>query len=100
MALQSGLVISIIYWSYSEAGELTRISHHLTAEARNKPAIPTLRLLAVLNVLFKYASERRAPCNDGLLTHFASPRGEESGLSALTILARKKFRFPPRRVAP
>ena len=39
---------------------LTRISHHLTVEARNKPAITALRLLAVLNVLFKYASARRA----------------------------------------
>ena len=39
---------------------LTRISHHLTVEARNKPAITALRLLAVLNVLFTYASARRA----------------------------------------
>ena len=38
-----------------------RISHHLTVEARDKPAITSLRLLAVLNVLFnKYASARRA----------------------------------------
>ncbi len=34
---------------------LTRISHHLTVEARNRPATTVLRLLAVLNVLFKYA---------------------------------------------
>ena len=34
---------------------LARFSHHLTVEARNKPAITALRLLAVLNVLFKYA---------------------------------------------
>ncbi len=34
---------------------LTRISHHLTVEARNTPAITALRLLAVLNVGFKYA---------------------------------------------
>ncbi len=34
---------------------LTRFSHHLTVEARNKPAITALRLLAVLNVGFKYA---------------------------------------------
>ncbi len=34
---------------------LTRFSHHLTAEARNRPAITSLCLLAVLNVLFKYA---------------------------------------------
>ena len=34
---------------------LTRFSHHLTVEARNRPATTALRLLAVLNVLFKYA---------------------------------------------
>ena len=39
---------------------LARFSHHLTVEARDKPAITSLRLLAVLNVLFKYASARRA----------------------------------------
>ncbi len=39
---------------------LVRISHYLTAEARNRPAITALRLLAVLNVLFEYASARRA----------------------------------------
>ena len=41
-------------------GHLARISHHLTVEARDKLAITSLRLLAVLNVLFKYASARRA----------------------------------------
>ncbi len=35
--------------------DLARISHHLTVEARNSPAITVLRLLAVLNVGFKYA---------------------------------------------
>ena len=30
------------------------------AEARNRPAITSLRLLTVLNVLFKYASARWA----------------------------------------
>ena len=34
---------------------LARFSCHLTVEARNRPAITTLRLLAVLNVGFKYA---------------------------------------------
>ena len=34
---------------------LGRISHHLTVEARDRPAITALRLLVVLNVLFKYA---------------------------------------------
>ena len=37
---------------------LARISHHLTAEARDKPIITSLRLLTVLTVLFKYASAR------------------------------------------
>ncbi len=37
---------------------LARISHQLTVEARNRPAITSLRLLTVLNVLFKYASAR------------------------------------------
>ena len=92
--------------------DLARISHHLTAEARHKPAMTALRLLTVLNVLSrsgaergslllllepkyewlgctrkstpasfkKCGAERRAPCTDGLLTHFASPRGEKSGL--------------------
>ena len=34
---------------------LARFSHHLPVEARNRPAITALRLLAVLNGLFKYA---------------------------------------------
>ena len=64
---------------------LTRISHHLTAEARDKAAIPSLRLLAVLTVLSSTPPpvERRAPRTDGLLTPFASPRGEKSGLIRL-----------------
>ena len=37
------------------AGRLARISHQLTVEARDRPAITSLRLLTVLNVLFKYA---------------------------------------------
>ena len=39
---------------------LARISHHLTVEARDRPAITSLRLLAVLNVLSEYASARQA----------------------------------------
>ncbi len=35
---------------------LARISHQLTVEAPDRPAITSLRLLTVLNVLFKYAS--------------------------------------------
>ena len=66
---------------------LVRISHRLTVEARNRPAITALRLLVALNAGFQYArivhelgAERGAPLTDGLLTHFASPRGEKSRL--------------------
>jgi len=37
-------------------------STHLTVEARDRPAIASLRLLAVLTVLFKYTSARQASC--------------------------------------
>ena len=62
---------------------LARISHHLTVEARNRPAITSLRFLAVLNVLSSTPPlvKRRAPRTDVPLTHFASPRGEKSGLA-------------------
>ena len=36
------------------------MSHHQTAEARGMTAMTSLRLLAVLNVLFKYACARQA----------------------------------------
>ena len=52
------------------SGNLTRISHHLTVEARHRPAITALRLLAVLNVLFKYAphySRNAAPSGTRLV---------------------------------
>ncbi len=39
---------------------LTRFSHHLPAEARDRAVITALRLPAVLTVLFKYASARQA----------------------------------------
>ena len=70
------------YGSPKSMGELARISHHLTAEARDRPAITSLRLLAVLTVLSSTPPlvKRRAPRTDGPLTHFASPRGEKSGL--------------------
>ena len=42
----------------SEPRTLARISHQLTVEAHDRPAITSLRLLTVLNVLFKYASAR------------------------------------------
>jgi hypothetical protein len=37
---------------------LARISHQLSAAARDKAASTSLRLLTVLDVLFKYASAR------------------------------------------
>ena len=40
--------------------QLTCISHHPTVEARDTTARTSLRLLAVLNVLFKYACARQA----------------------------------------
>ena len=69
---------------------LTRISRQLAVEAHDRPAITSFGLLAVLNVGFKNVgarhavpevAERRAPCTDGSLTHFAAPPGEECGLT-------------------
>ena len=45
---------------YSPEKRLTCISHHPTVEARDKTARTSLRLLAVLDVLFKYACARQA----------------------------------------
>ena len=39
---------------------LTCISHHPTVEAHDTTGMTSLRLLAVLNVLFKYACARQA----------------------------------------
>jgi hypothetical protein len=44
----------------SVAGLLARISHRLTAEARDRRAITSLRLLAVLDGLREYACARQA----------------------------------------
>ncbi|MDE0165353.1 MAG: hypothetical protein OXL36_09670, partial [Bryobacterales bacterium] len=41
--------------SASPPRTLACISHHSTVEARDTTAMASLRLLAVLNVLFKYA---------------------------------------------
>ncbi|MDE0164219.1 MAG: hypothetical protein OXL36_03890, partial [Bryobacterales bacterium] len=43
-----------------QAQELTCMSHHPTVEAHDTTAMTSLRLLAVLNVLFKYACARQA----------------------------------------
>ena len=81
-----------------------RISHHLTVEARDKPAITSFRLLAVLTVLSEYASlvklkvvKRRAPRTDGPLTHLASPRGENSGIAGVAAFPKSAHEpRPPR----
>ena len=39
-----------------EVRTLARISHRLTGQAHDRPAITSLRLLALLNVLSEYAS--------------------------------------------
>ena len=57
----SGAALGILLmFNYRTSSCLAYISHHLTAEARNRPAITSLRLLAVLNVLSEYASARQA----------------------------------------
>ena len=50
----------------SNLAPLARISHRLTVEARDRPAITSLRLLAVLNVLPRtpVLVKRRAPRTD------------------------------------
>ena len=57
---------------------LACISPHLTAKARDKIAMTSLRLLAVLDVPSSTPAraKRLAPRPGGPLTHFASPRGE------------------------
>ena len=65
---------------------LARISHRLTGQAHEGPAITSLRLLAVLAVLTVLSStrplvKRRAPRTDRPLMHFASPPDEKCGLA-------------------
>ena len=57
----------------------------------------SLRLLAVLNGLSRTSAraKRLAPRPDGLLTHFASPRGEKCrlGLRSLSFIRALCFRL-------
>ena len=55
------------------------MSPHLDGEARDKTAMTSLRLLAVLAVLSSTPAraKRLAPRPNGPLTHFVSPRGEK-----------------------
>ena len=46
--------------NFLRAEALTCISHHPTVEAQDTTAMTSLRLLTVLNVLFKYACARQA----------------------------------------
>ena len=66
---------------------LACISHHLTAEARDKTARTSLRLLAVLNVQSSTPAraKRLAPRPDGPLRHFVSPRGEKCRLGGVDL---------------
>ena len=72
---------------------LARFSHRLTVEARDRRAITSLRLLAVLDGLPSRPPlvKLHAPRTDAPLTHFASPRGEKSGLGEWMRLARNDF---------
>ena len=65
----------------SASGVLARISHQRTTEARDRPAIPSLRLHAVLNAGSSAPAlvKRRAPRADGPLTHFAPPLRPATG---------------------
>ena len=66
--------------------DLARLSHHLTVEARNRPAITALRLLAVLNVGFKNVGARHAV-----------PKGAERARLVLTGLSRTSSRHVVRK---
>ncbi len=79
----------------TQPGTLTRISHHLTVEARDRTAITSLRLLTVLEVLFRSDANGsrcllrshqmrmgqaapakvhlRAPCTDGIFSPVRMP---------------------------
>ena len=65
---------------------LTRISHRLSAAARDKAVSASLRLVTVLDVLSKYAprADLRAPGPEGaphgILTRLATKLDEKCGL--------------------
>ncbi len=64
------------------ASERARISHHLTAKARDRCATTSLRSIVVLDGLSSTPprANRRPPRIDVPLTHFRSPRGGKCGL--------------------
>ncbi len=67
----------------TQLSQLTRISHHLTAKARDRCATTSLRSIVVLDGLSSTPprANRRPPRIDGPLTHFRSLRGEKCGLT-------------------
>jgi len=79
-----------VLWRRIRVSELTRISHRLTVEARDRRAIPSMRLLGTIGRHRVAAMDRqdcrslrRAHRTDGPLTHFVSPRGEKCRLAGL-----------------
>ena len=51
---------SFVFYIKEQVRTLACISHHPTVEAHDMTARTSLRLLGVLNVLFKYACARQA----------------------------------------
>ena len=79
-----------------DPGEFNAFLTKWRGEVRERPVIASLRLLTVLNVGFKsvgarhavpVVAERRAPCTDWPVTHFALPPGEKRGLAMAQSLA-------------
>jgi tetratricopeptide (TPR) repeat protein len=68
---------------------LARISHHLTAKARDRCATTSLRSIVVLSGPSSTPprANHRPPRIDSPLTHFRSPRGEKCGLVLWFLLA-------------
>ena len=70
--------------SFERTAGLARISHRLTVEARDRPAITSLRLLAVLNVLSDSTAE---PYATSLAPHSHDPRMVSCPISDFIVSA-------------
>ena len=81
LSLRSHPPAADIWLSSPLANQLTRISHQLSAAAREKAASTSLRSLTVLNILSSMLprAELRAPCIHGLLPRLATKPGEKCG---------------------
>ena len=55
------MVFPVYCWTCTPCNGHTLKSHHLTVEARDKPAITSLRLIAVLTVLSWRDAEPKSP---------------------------------------